>query len=105
MTALSSAIFSQFIEDNTHIRQTTLTQTYNLPCKRNKTTKLICSTLQYREEKVAYHTTYPNAGIPPVQHTGKQQQKYFRSKHVNKNDMGRRRKQNIPYPYTNEIHN
>jgi hypothetical protein len=58
MTASSSAIISQFLEDNTPIRQRTLTQTYNLPCKGNKTTKIISSTLQYREEKIAYHTTY-----------------------------------------------
>ena len=103
MTASSPAILSQFLEDNTPIGQTTSTHTYNLTCKRNKTTKLICSTLQYREEKVAYHTTYPNAWISPVQHIGKQQQKHFRSKHGNKNYTGRQRKQNIPYPYTNEI--
>jgi hypothetical protein len=56
-------------------------------------TKLICSTLQYREQKVANHTTYANAWISPVQHIrNQQQQKYFRSKHKNKNDRGKQRK-------------
>jgi hypothetical protein len=67
MTVPSSAIFSKFLQE------------------------LICSTLQYREQKVAYHTKYPNAWISPVQHIGKQQQqqqqqqqqKYFTSKHKN----------------------
>jgi hypothetical protein len=31
--------------------------------------------------------------------------KYFRSKNENRNYTGKRRKQNIPYTFTNEIHN
>jgi hypothetical protein len=55
-----------------HYKNPTMSnQTYNLQWKRNKTTKLICSTLQNREQKVAYQTTYANAWIAPVQHIGK----------------------------------